>query len=375
MTSPQASDHHDDDVDRWLSQHQRALTSLLGSMLDSNAGLREVLLQSRHDSLVNSLGPVLDTEAGLAAILPSPPLTSDQSATGERNSAQTTAELLQSVHAHTRMTLRADPHVGEAYFTLNLARALNRDLTRDRALELARALDLSRANALTTALEYIRPQELTAALEHARMLSLSLSSDLDRDLVHITVTASGLIRNSSKASALADALDHAHTKASTSALGINGLTSACHDAIELANTLERAGSLARALAHALDIARMSDLIRHARHSHAHTLASNIVTISVTETRRAIGTLLGQAPPITESSAEAFLNDFTTSDLRNANLAESDLSGIRWSEIGTLWPPMVNLADLKSRSEEIPTRSGVYVVRPGATTARDLAQLT
>lgn len=69
---------------------------------------------------------------------------------------------------------------------------------------------------------------------------------------------------------------------------------------------------------------------------------------------------------------AFLDDFTTSDLRAADLSGLDLGGVRWSESGTRWPATVDVDDLKARSEQ--EGGGIRVVRSGTTTMRDLAEL-
>ncbi|MFD9489139.1 MerR family transcriptional regulator [Streptomyces sp. NPDC059991] len=48
-----------------LDRYGRALTEGLDDVLDVEAGLHEVLLQSRHDAAVANLDDILDTEAGL----------------------------------------------------------------------------------------------------------------------------------------------------------------------------------------------------------------------------------------------------------------------------------------------------------------------
>ncbi|MFC7650354.1 hypothetical protein ACFQX6_65980 [Streptosporangium lutulentum] len=86
-------------------------------------------------------------------------------------------------------------------------------------------------------------------------------------------------------------------------------------------------------------------------------------------------MLGQDVSICqEDSLQAFLNDFTTADLRAASLIDIDMEGVRWSECGTLWPPELNVEDLKMRSEEVGVGSGTYVVGSGSATVRDFADL-
>ncbi|MCH0573457.1 hypothetical protein I3F60_30220 [Streptomyces sp. MUM 136J] len=66
-------DDHDQAAHHWLTRHQHALIHALDDLLDTEGGLREILLHSRHDTATDNLDTVLDTEAGLAAILPAPP--------------------------------------------------------------------------------------------------------------------------------------------------------------------------------------------------------------------------------------------------------------------------------------------------------------
>lgn len=66
---------------------------------------------------------------------------------------------------------------------------------------------------------------------------------------------------------------------------------------------------------------------------------------------------------TEGLADALLDgamdDFTSADLTYANLAGADLTGVRWSLSGTIWPPETNVKALLARSE--PVKPGVFVV--------------
>ncbi|MGW0828674.1 hypothetical protein [Streptomyces sp. NPDC002845] len=46
----------------------------------------------------------------------------------------------------------------------------------------------------------------------------------------------------------------------------------------------------------------------------------------------------------------------------------------WSQYTTQWPPTVDIDDLKTHSKETPSGSGIWVVRAGTATIRDLAEL-
>ncbi|ADI04607.1 hypothetical protein SBI_01486 [Streptomyces bingchenggensis BCW-1] len=60
---------NDEAVERWLADGCQAVVDDLGHALDTEAGLREVLLQHHHDAAVDSLDDVLDVEAGLREAL------------------------------------------------------------------------------------------------------------------------------------------------------------------------------------------------------------------------------------------------------------------------------------------------------------------
>ncbi|MEH0447716.1 MULTISPECIES: hypothetical protein [unclassified Streptomyces] len=68
-----------------------------------------------------------------------------------------------------------------------------------------------------------------------------------------------------------------------------------------------------------------------------------------------------------------MDDFTATDLSNADLTGIDLGGVYWSEHTTRWPPAINVEDLKARSKETPSGSGTWIVRSGTATIRDLAE--
>ncbi|MEU2625328.1 hypothetical protein ABZ642_45850 [Streptomyces sp. NPDC007157] len=359
------------DVHHWLTRHQHALTHTLDELLDVEAGLREILLQSHHDTAVDSLDTVLNTEAGLAAILPTPP-----TAPHSNTEAADAEELLRALTPADRMTLRNHSDVKTASQALARYADVARDLVRTRdlalnvaldlALDLDRtlALDLDRALARTRALDLARTRTRTLDVDVARALAsaldlaiartrdldLTLNSthhlDLDRDLRRIGYLT------------LALALDRARTLARDRDL-----------TLDLA--LDLACDRARALDLALDLAR--DLSRDPDFDldFAHDL---IVKIRTAEVGRAIGQALRRnRPAVDEVSLHALLDDFTTADLRDTDLADIDLSGVHWSEHTTRWPPAVDVEDLKTRSDETPPGTGTWIVRSGTATIRDLAE--
>jgi hypothetical protein len=63
-------------------------------------------------------------------------------------------------------------------------------------------------------------------------------------------------------------------------------------------------------------------------------------------RLGITTTDGLAQALTDGA----LDDFTSADLTCANLAQADLTGVRWSLTGTAWPPGTDIKALLARSE-------------------------
>jgi hypothetical protein len=70
--------------------------------------------------------------------------------------------------------------------------------------------------------------------------------------------------------------------------------------------------------------------------------------------------IAQAEGLAEAVLEGAMDDFTNSDLAHAGLADADLTGVRWSLSGTIWPPGTNVKALVARSEEVRPGSGVLV---------------
>ena len=76
--------------------------------------------------------------------------------------------------------------------------------------------------------------------------------------------------------------------------------------------------------------------------------------------------LGISP--TEGLAEALLDgaldDFTSADLTHTSLADADLTGVRWSLPGTIWPPGTDVKALLARSEEVEPGGVLVITRRG-----------
>ncbi|MFF8919601.1 hypothetical protein ACF08M_41560 [Streptomyces sp. NPDC015032] len=347
MTDHPTHDYDGQAVSNRLGRHQHTLDDSLDSVLDIEAGLREILIHSRHDTAVNALGTVLNTEAGLAGILPPSPQPHASSDTSGTHRHPRAGDFLPALSPADRMALRKHPDVKAAQRAL--ARTLDR--ARDLPLDLARDLALALACDLDRTLDRDRDLDLDLARARARARDLPRALDLARarelDLDH------------------ARTLDHARARA-------RDLDHARDLALDLARDLDRdldhARDLARTLAHDLDLARDLDL-------DLDRDLDAFIEIRTNEVCRAIGSVLHQEPPVLDAaSVPTLLDDFTDDDLRDTDLRGIDFSGVHWSQ-RTQWPPVVDIEALKARSDETPPGSGIWIVRSGTTTVRGYADLT
>ncbi|WP_238427062.1 hypothetical protein [Streptomyces adustus] len=323
-------DPGDQAAHHWLTQHQHALTHALDDLLDTAAGLREVLLQSHHDTATSNLDTVLDTEAGLAAILPTPPAPTAHTP----HHPTETRELLHTLCPADRMILRNNPEVKAASQALALDHVLDRarafDLTFDLACELTVDLERAIERAVAVHLDHDLAVHLDLAQTVAADLELARHPNRNRDRAFDLVVSLTVARDR--------VVDH-----------------------DLARDLDFALARARDLARAFDVTLDLDL-------DVGLVCGVIVEIRTAEVGRAIGLALGREPLVLDrDSLHGLLDDFTTSDLSSTDLTGVDLSGVHWSEHTTHWPPGSDPEGLKSRSDESPPGSGVWIVRSGTAT--------
>ena len=59
--------------------------------------------------------------------------------------------------------------------------------------------------------------------------------------------------------------------------------------------------------------------------------------------------------------EGVLDDFTRADLAHADLTGRNLTGIRWSDWGTTWPPGTDTGALRAQSQEVGDGNGIFVI--------------
>ncbi|MGW2787031.1 hypothetical protein ACWC3X_38455 [Streptomyces populi] len=373
MTRRPKRNRDDQAAHHWLTQHQHTLTHALDDLLDTEAGLREILLHSHHDTATDNLDTVLDTEAGLAAILPTPqPSPAGAPDTPHHHTAM--PDLLRVLSPAERMALRNNSNVRTASQALARALARTRPLVGDLrlALEFTRDLGSDLAEAAVHDLDRarVRPRTLKLARD--------LTSFFDPSRARATVGERARARADEFASQLASELagDRKRARARARVIDLNrDLDLDRARVIDLAWV--RVMDLIRVLGLERDLARdpewEPDRIRDLAHDLARAYGI-VAEIRAAEVGRAIGQALRREPLVVdEDSLTVLLDDFTTTDLSDVDLTGIDLSGVRWSEHTTQWPPVIDIEDLKARSVQAPPYNGIWIVRSGTATIRDLAE--
>lgn len=385
MTGHHKSEDAGQTTDRWIEQ-QHALMIDLDALLNIEAGLHEVLFQSRPAAMADDLDAVLDVEAGLREVLPTAaptPSVRPRPGTAQADSLSA-GPPLQSVAPQARIRLRAHPDIINAYSLLVLAGAL------------ARALDRARYHSISHARAQARARALTRARTHAVELARSLALGIARELDVARALNFDSIRDYQLSTALTRAIDRANDRVRDLDLDLArelsgdrapGLDHALDaglaqdldfalaraDALSLSfdRALHRARALAVDLVSAYSLARSRDLTR----DRCVDTAIELVNARAEEVRQDISYALRRdLPGLSGDLVDGFLNDFTTSDLSHADLEGVSLDGVRWSMSGTQWPHVVDVDELKARSEETPAGSGIWTVRPGTATVWGFAEL-
>lgn len=257
-----------------------------------------------------------------------------------------------------------------------------------RAIEIAAAINGGRRGNLDRAL--IRTlagdlgRDLGRAREYAQVRHLKLDGNLTRNsTLALTLDQVGgpyidltLIRCFEAAVRLAHRLVHAIDGALVRHLDLRLSFSRDDDlepAGELAAGLESDLDRALALNEALGVARQRirngndarEQILNIDRSISRTLALALARSRVLDRVCAQGVAGRLGIPPTEGLAEALLNgamdDFTSADLTYASLASANLTGVRWSLPGTIWPPETDVKALLTRSEEVEPGGGVLVI--------------
>ncbi|MEV5950392.1 hypothetical protein [Streptomyces sp. NPDC051993] len=363
MTEHETS--HDPTADDWLDRQQQDLLDGLDSVLDIEAGLREVLLQSRNDTMTDELNAVLDVEAGLAAILPQMP---EPKAQPTQHVQQLTSVevLLAAVSPSVRIALRRHPEV------------LRGAEVREEIPEIYRLVDgmLNAARDLhDRGTHPVHPEwSVDASLRFSRLASTltalliategfaspRVEAEAARTAQDVLAFAEDLASAIDRASSLARKMEHLNHLTVTRGHHRSGRKSSQQAQEELRRTL----SQVRDRAANLDALMVSAV---------YTI-KGFTLECIQKLQRVLAREVGLPgfPALTLYDLRVFLDDFTTADLRDAALADVDLSGVHWSVHQTRWPEAVDVECLKGISTEV--ASGIYVVRSGTATIREFAEL-
>jgi hypothetical protein len=314
----------------WFADRHRSLCHGLSQFLEPDAGLREATFHTGHVNLLADLGSHLDTRAGLAAVIA--PLGS-----AIPPSPLTVAAAIAAVDPAVRLALRRHPAILTVILSDYTAWALT--IASGIPVEWNPYGDLDRAR---TAL-----QDFGMAYN----LDLDRLLDFDRGLTHDRHR--GLARGLADARELAQDLDFGRSRA------------ACGRAVALVHELTRANVLAADLAAARSRGLDNDSGTEADLAVSLDLARYVARQTALTVSRALG--IGQAEGLAATLLDGALDDFIYDDLTNVDLTHRDLTGVRWSDNGTSWPPGTDVDELRARSRELGSDTGIYViVRPDDT---------
>ncbi|MFE4492461.1 hypothetical protein ACFRKD_08375 [Streptomyces niveus] len=344
-------DGAEDRVSHWLDAQQRSLLNHLDTVLDAEAGLGDILTQAHRNAVTDRLKNALDTEAGLREILvPSSPLAaSPQKQPGLNEVTPGAAAPEEQVSPQVRLTLRTESHVSEACGVLEDAVSIDKLI----CFVHTRAAVLKRANS------HACPQKHTGTCGPS---CVRLATDA-RKALSAALLIFKIAGPRSRAFAERLDLEPAGDRAATLAAG---LESSRYRLRALTNITHSNGGCRNVPAAAVELTEILDEMRE--------ISRDVVGLCIARVWQTISMILGRyLPALDERATLAFLDDFTICDLRETDLGSIDLTGVRWSERGTLWPEAVDVEDLKIRSDEILAGSGVYVIRSGTATVRAYAE--
>ncbi|MEU4351833.1 hypothetical protein [Streptomyces sp. NPDC023838] len=366
MTDDEITHGDDGVVDCWIAEQQSLLLDAVGGLLDVEAGLREVLLDSSHNTMVEGLDGVVNVEAGLAAILPQTSLARRlpvPAASSFRKPASV-REVLASVSPGARIALRVRPAVVAGCEALEALDAALTDWQKIRKLVhrldvvLSGSVmdDFELARTLSGRLQH-RAEQICDVLGEAKgFVRHGFDEALDAVLVDIRRTTGELAAVSHLA------VEFSSRPRASSRRSFPQARAARRAERESAEQLRQFVDLARVLVDDLSaLVRRGDwAVRHLRHE----CSERVRGIFIRELH------FQDFPVLDLAQVRGFLHDFTTADLRTAVLAGVDLGGVRWSVAKTRWPASTDVEDLKARSVESPPGCGIFTVRSGTATTRE-----
>jgi hypothetical protein len=352
MAGQQAIPSGSGDVMDVLHAERDRLIADLGSVLDVESGLREVLLRSDHSKQIARLTDFVDIEGGLAAIAPrrSQEFWTEH-ALWSITEAEGGLEDPLAVAPAVRMAVRSD--------FIDHFEALGDMERTSEHMELVASLATSLRQAL---FNDSRSVDFSAAMETCLRISGEvgeLSPRFNNSITNaITETYTSVIELTASCGAASDAfrsLENARRAPHRSAKNSSGMT-----VRELKKVLAAVHD---------DACQISDVVLD--RAMAGWLASKrYLAEQVNVTRRDIARRLGvrEFPALTVAEFRAFVDDFISADLRHADLRGVDMTGVRWSA-QTLWPAELDVEELRNCSTESPVGSGIFVVRSGTARIR------
>ncbi|MFF8868035.1 hypothetical protein ACF08B_39040 [Streptomyces sp. NPDC015139] len=343
--------------------HDRLLASL-DSVIDVEAGLREILLQADNEIVTQSLSSVIDVEAGLREILPAtrvelrqnPEAVAPQSANG-------VDKIKAEISPAARMMLRANPS-----FTKLIAGQHQMEVAEENCRGLSDTV-----------------QRLHDALFGGRSMKLAVA--VDCSVVFISTAENMLITLREIAEMVPRVFDETEEQLEEMVKFGRELGLAIDRASNINREQQRvrrdSSSRGRQTARELtrDLARAQKEVEYRARGLDRIVPTYAMMLAETKFRHFVKNEAQnflhapRFPVLTFSEWREFLDDFTAADLRSALLVGVDLAGVRWTLRHTLWPQEIDVEDLLMRSLEIPEGSGVFVVRSGTARTRKFASAT
>ncbi|MFG2074586.1 hypothetical protein [Nonomuraea maritima] len=332
--------------DRYDALSQQFLDSL-DTVLDIDAGLREILLESQHSTLITGLDTVLDVDAGLAAIIP--PAAGHHHLEPTQASSAEQHEFHVLVPAHIRLTLRSHPLIESEASLLHTIKSLagrTRVHIDETRYLMGHPSRWNRSERLEAKLD-----ELESLLNSVNSIATSMRTFIDGNRGWCTKVTE----------------DFAALLQAQAAL--RKLYSEARGAMVAARQWSSSGWLEPELRFQLELP-----LRKA-HRPMENLFRAAVSISLHRINDHIRVALGRfdLPDLDARALADFLDDFTRADLRNASLAGVDLRGVCWSTSTTSWPAHIDVEELKERSDKVPAKRGIYIIRSGTATVRGITE--
>ncbi|MFJ2719791.1 hypothetical protein [Streptomyces sp. NPDC087437] len=332
---------HNMSLGAWSVASGECTSDELDELIDIEAGLTEILLQSRHDATIDDLDLLVDEDAGLGAILGRCPAPRPDGL-ADRTIGTLQQENIPSITAVQRLTLRGTPEFASALAVLRKAHSLSEHLSAE--LKGVIELELSLASLAGEILQRALPAEekdesfprahpVERAIELLTVLNLSLKGVLS--LVDRLVDYS--VRNHV---VTIESPDVAFSQLKTLRADLYALL----DQIRLSDS-------------PLNLEQLQ-----VPHFYIRSIGPEVMRFIRSALPAASGFPMNDAAL---QDALGFFDDFTSADLRSADLAHADLEGIRWSLAATNWPTEMDRDQLVGRSREISWGSGIYVVESGA----------